>query len=257
MKASGMRREGRKSTPSKRVGTWLLAAGAGVLLALVLFATFSFSGGYAASGMVPRPADRTSSARATHDGEDAADASVDWDYWRGVNPDVIGWLEVPDTGISLPVVKASRNDPTYYLSHDVYGNWNYHGCPYLDADCPAGLDSENAIILGHNLIDRTMFTELERYHDEAFASAHRKLVIYTPNGTRLMEIAGCETVAGSEHIKRTEFADEDDFRSYAEERLSACAVRFPDQQIGNRMVTLCTCSYFFNPENERTLIYAF
>lgn len=40
---------------------------------------------------------------------------VDWDYWKSVNPDVIGWVTVPGTNIDSPIVQAHSDDPEYYL----------------------------------------------------------------------------------------------------------------------------------------------
>lgn len=56
---------------------------------------------------------------------------VDWDYWRSVNPDVIGWVTVPGTNIDSPIVQAHSDDPEYYLHHDVYRKYNVYGCPTL------------------------------------------------------------------------------------------------------------------------------
>lgn len=60
---------------------------------------------------------------------------VDWGYWQGVNPDIIGWVTVPGAGIDYPIVQAHEGDPDHYLRYDVYGGWNYHGVPYLHWKC--------------------------------------------------------------------------------------------------------------------------
>ena len=95
--------------------------------------------------------------------EDATDGfpAVDWEYWQGVNPDVIGWVTVPGTSIDYPVVQAHDDAPTWYLSHDVYGSWNIYGCPYLDADCEAeGFGSRVAYVFAHHMDDGSMFAPL-------------------------------------------------------------------------------------------------
>ena len=95
--------------------------------------------------------------------EDAEDGfpAVDWEYWQDVNPDVIGWVTVPGTPIDYPIVQAHADAPTWYLSHDVYGNWNIYGCPYLDADCEEeGFDSRVAYVFAHHMDDGSMFAPL-------------------------------------------------------------------------------------------------
>lgn len=246
-----MRRRNRKNP-----GRMLVITGTFVLIAVCAVLACSYVLGLTASAMSPQPAIVNTSA---DDGGTANEngTMVDWSYWKDVNPDIVGWLEIPDTNIDLPVVQADKEDPTFYLYHDVYGNWNYHGCPYVDADCPNGLASRNAIILGHNLVDGTMFTELENYHDRGFAEQHRLIVLYTPESTRTLAVAGCETIVGAETVKRAAFIDDQDFESFVEERLSACSVQLGGERPYANLVTLCTCSYFFNPADERTLVYAF
>lgn len=68
-------------------------------------------------------------------GENDGSGGVDWGYWQGVNPDIIGWVTVPGAGIDYPIVQAHEGDPDHYLRYDVYGGWNYHGVPYLHWKC--------------------------------------------------------------------------------------------------------------------------
>ena len=52
------------------------------------------------------------------------------------------------------MVQAHADSPTWYLSHDVYGNWNIYGCPYLDADCEEeGFGSQVAYVFAHHMDD--------------------------------------------------------------------------------------------------------
>ena len=217
---------------------------------------------------------------------------VDWAYWKSVNEDVVAWVEVPGTGVSQPVVQADPADPLYYLSHDVYGSWNPFGCPYVDSGCAGGLDSQNVVIVGHNIsFPPAIFHDLERFRDDVFASTHDRILLHTPDGTRRYRLAGVETVPGCEAVKRVAFSGDADFRAYLHERLLACDVvlqaadevllpqpcyvsvkagsivsphasahassmQSGDGAFGKGMLTLCTCSYFENPVDERTLLYA-
>ena len=40
--------------------------------------------------------------------------SIDWDYLKSVNEDIIGWLEIENTNISYPILKDNN---LYYLKH--------------------------------------------------------------------------------------------------------------------------------------------
>ena len=180
---------------------------------------------------------------------------VDWDYWLAVNPDIVAWIEIPGTAISQPVVQARVDDPTYYLSHDVRREWNLYGCPYVDAGCDLGIDSWSVVISGHNIdAPPAMFHDLVNFHDPEFLAGHRDVVLYTPHDVRRLRVVGAKIVLGQAKEKVTEFATERDFLTWRNEKLSEFNEP-PDENLG-QMLTLCSCSYFFNPRDERTLVFA-
>ena len=84
-----------------------------------------------AASVEPSP---RSGAERTAPSEEAAFPEVDWSYWQEVNPDVVGWVTVPGTGIDHPVVQASAEDPEFYLTHDVYRKRSVYGCPFLSVE---------------------------------------------------------------------------------------------------------------------------
>lgn len=185
---------------------------------------------------------------------------VDWAYWEQVNPDVIGWITVPGTSIDHPIVQAGEDDPTFYLKHDVYGDYNVYGCPYLDAGCAQGglFGSRNAVVYGHHMNDGSMFAPLASFTDIAFAQKHRRVLLQTPEKKEVVMAAGVDVVPGWEALKRTEFDGDADFERYREERLDACDVHLDSAPMSERhMITLCTCSYGVWADDERTLVYAF
>lgn len=92
-----------------------LAVGLGVLASLH---------GRAAS-VSPVPGEQTIEDTPTADGSGFPD--VDWEAWRAINPDVIGWISIPGTPVDYPIVQAPADDPTYYLKHDVYLQAELHG----------------------------------------------------------------------------------------------------------------------------------
>ena len=68
---------------------------------------------------------------------------------KGENEDCIGYLEVPGTTISYPVMQT-RDNPDFYLNHDFNKNYSFYGTPYLSAYCNLK-KSDNLIIYGHNI----------------------------------------------------------------------------------------------------------
>lgn len=184
---------------------------------------------------------------------------VDWAYWKGVNPDVIGWVTVPGTDVDYPIVQAPANDPTYYLSHDVYRDYNIYGCPYLDAECAEdGLfGSKNAVVFGHHMDDGSMFSSFANYSDKGFAQEHVRILVQTPEEKRVCLVQGADVIPGWEALKRTSFNSPSDFETYYAQRIDACPVKLAQSTDGvDQMMTFCTCSYNYWSWNERTLVYA-
>lgn len=194
--------------------------------------------------------------------EDNGFPDVDWDWWRNENSDVVAWVTVPNTPIDYPVVQAPKDDPGYYLKHDVFRQQNMYGCPYLDADnADVGLaESSNVVVLGHNmsLVDGSMFTAFSRYADESFARSNSEILLQTPSGKIRLKVVGARVVEGGEASKRVHFDNRADFEAYCEQQLGACSVK-PEGVVNvskvRRLFTFVTCSYT-RYENERTLVYA-
>lgn len=201
-----------------------------------------------------------SRAEASPDPNDRIDSKspcpVDWDYWLAVNPDIVAWIEIPGTAISQPVAQAPPDDPEFYLTHDVRREWNLYGCPYVDAECASGVDSPSVVISGHNIdTPPAMFHEIAEFHDPEFLADHREVVLYTPHDTKHLSVIGSKTVPGWTAEKPTRFATARDFQVWRNGKLAEFG-RPPEDDFG-QMVTLCSCSYFDNPSDERTLVYAY
>lgn len=99
------------------------------------------------------------------------------DKLRKRNQDVIGYLEIPDTTISYPVMQ-SKDNPDFYLNHDIDKNYSFYGTPYLSAYCDLE-KSDNLIIYGHNINGGKMFGALIQLRDENFYKKHNDILFTT------------------------------------------------------------------------------
>ncbi len=94
------------------------------------------------------------------------------------NEDYIGWIYVPETAISYPVVRADDNDE--YLHADFHKEYNFAGTIFLDANCEEGLDNHHTILYGHNMRIGTMFAGLNRFTDQDYYYEHPIFWFITP-----------------------------------------------------------------------------
>lgn len=182
---------------------------------------------------------------------------VDWDYWKSINKDIIGWITIPGTSINSPILQAPSDDPTYYLKHDVYGNYNPHGAIYLDADCPDGLLSKNAVIMGHhfgNDVTAAPFGTIASYIDKDFAKEHSTIYIQTPEWKKTYGARFAQIINGLERNKRTTFDSEDDYRSWYDSSKANATMVLDDTTEPEQTISLVTCSYNIWVKNERTVL---
>lgn len=182
---------------------------------------------------------------------------VDWEYWKSINPDVIGWVNVPDTPINYPILQAHADDPEFYLHHDVYKECSLYGVPYLDAsnETYGLLDSLNAVVFGHHMNDGTMFAAFANYSDKSFADAHKNIYVQTPDKQVVYEAQCVQIIDGTTLSKRTSFVDPTDYETWYQEQINNSVVTLGSSDIPESLITFCTCSYN-RFSNERTLVLA-
>lgn len=87
-----------------------------------------------------------------------------------VNPDVLGWIRIPETKIDYPLLSAKDNQQYLHTAWD--GSDNYAGSIYLEAQNSRDLSDFHSLIYGHNMANGSMFGNLILYRDQAFRDAH-------------------------------------------------------------------------------------
>lgn len=92
------------------------------------------------------------------------------------NPDCVGWITIPDTGIDYPVM-YTPDDPEHYLRRDFSGVSASHGTPFLDGRNMAEAENQNLILYGHNMMDGSMFKPLISYLDPSFRETHQEIYL--------------------------------------------------------------------------------
>ena len=174
-----------------------------------------------------------------------------------LNNDFIGWLKIDGTGIDYPVMQ-SRNNPNYYLKHNFNKEYSRFGVPYMQEDC--NLQSDNIVIYGHNMKNKSMFNELTQYKDKDFYNAHKYITFETMSESRTYEIiAAFKTVAYSENgFKYYNFVNantEEEYETYIEKcRSLSFYDTGVDTEYSDKLITLSTCDYSQN--NGRFVVVA-
>ena len=132
------------------------------------------------------------------------------------NPDCVGWLTIPDTGIDYPVMHTP-DTPEHYLRRDFYGESASAGTPFLDGRNAAQAEGQNLILYGHNMMDGSMFKPLMNYLEPNFRETHKDIFLEIDGRQYHYEVlAVVETSVKSTLYTFTDLSDpaeESDFRA--------------------------------------------
>lgn len=137
----------------------------------------------------PVPSARTDPGPAdTQPGDPVAEAlgQIDLAALREVNGDVAGWLYLPGTELSYPVLYGDDNQ--YYLTHTWNRRSNSGGSIFLDYRCSPDFENFNTIIYGHRMGNDSMFGVLKYYENLNFWREHPTIYLMDGAGVRAYDI---------------------------------------------------------------------
>lgn len=105
---------------------------------------------------------------------------IDLQALQKVNDQVKGWICIPDTEISYPLVQGTDND--YYLNHTWNFEWSSAGSIFLEHMVNSDLTDFNTLIYGHRMNNGTMFSPLKEYRAAEFWEEHPCVYLSTNYG---------------------------------------------------------------------------
>ena len=147
-----------------------------------------------------------------------APAPVDFSVWKSVNDEIYGWLEIPDTNISYPVVQSATSDE-YYLRRHYDGTSNTYGTIFSQGTYNnTGFTDRVTTLYGHDVWNEDLyFHQLHKFSDDTFFDEHTKVYTYTPEERQTWSILARATV-DDRHIMYSfrDFADESDVADFME-----------------------------------------
>lgn len=118
--------------------------------------------------------------------------NLDMDALKKVNSDVEGWILIPGTKISYPVMQASDNE--FYLSRTWDKTWNWLGSVFIECENESDLSEFNTIIYGHNMRGGSMFGTLKNYKKAKYWQEHPYIYIMHEGGVYRYEIFAAHKV---------------------------------------------------------------
>lgn len=179
------------------------------------------------------------------------------------NSDLYGWIKIDDTIIDYPVMHTSE-DLNYYNHHDWNRNETISGTPFVDGRTIYG-ETENTLVYGHNMKDRTMFGSLREYKEKSFYETHKYIqfdTIYEKEKYEIISVSKGIVYYDVEPPK-DEYLFYDHVELDTKEQFNQYVQNIKDNEyfetgvtaeFGDKLITLCTCDYW--TENARLLVVA-
>ena len=168
-------------------------------------------------------------------------AETDISALRQTNPDVLGWIRIPDSKIDYPLLQGEDND--FYLDNNWQGTRSQMGSVFMEYQSSPDFTDYNTLIYGHNMTNGSMFSGLHKYQYAGYWETHPYVYILTDDGTLRYEVFSTYTAEVGSDTYRIRF-------SGAEEKADflAMALEYSDIDTGivpdpmDRILTLSTCS---------------
>lgn len=118
--------------------------------------------------------------------EDPLMRHIDFQALKEINPDIVGWLYVPQIGVDLPVLQGKDNQG--YLNLDFEGNASPLGSVFTWSHADGKLSDLHVCLFGHNMPSGQMFGKLHAFQDRDFMQKNGKFYLYTSERSKELEV---------------------------------------------------------------------
>lgn len=187
------------------------------------------------------------------------DIPVDFQALWDINHDAYAWITIPDTVIDYPILQSSGNlDENYYLNHTIEYAGGFPGSLYTHTWNSRSFTDRNTIIYGHDMLNGTMFGELDKYRDPDYAEEHKYIYVFLPDKILIYEVFASVTFSDVLIPAEFDFSTNEGLQKYLDELAATrnMSTYFRDDitVTGNsRILTLSTCN---GNDSQRYLVEA-
>lgn len=170
---------------------------------------------------------------------------VDFEGLLQVNKDVVAWIYIEGTNINYPVVQGTDN--RHYVSALIDGTYNDAGSIFMDYRNSRELTDPHTVLYGHNMQNGSMFHDICNYRNQEYYEKHPVGMFVTPEKNYYFEIISGYVASLADPSWQLEYVDEEDLMNWVEDSVARSSfVSQAEPQLGDRIITLSTCSYEFN-----------
>ena len=174
---------------------------------------------------------------------------IDFETLKNINPDIIGWIQIPGTAIDYPICWRS-GDNEYYMTHSAEGEKRAFGAIMLDGANSSAAEEHLVVLYGHHMRNGTMFKDIVRYTDADFLNAHKSISLFFPDRQERYSVIGT-IVCSAKNFEPSQMVEKELlFKEWCRNSWKG----LPEEEIQKKMLALVTCSY--GSRDERTICFA-
>ena len=162
-------------------------------------------------------------------------------------PEALGWLYIPNTAISYPVMQSGDND--FYLSHAYDGSRLQAGSVFLDYRCEGHFLNNINIVYGHNMKNGSMFAGVLNFTNDSYFDSHRYGWLATPETVYRIDFFSCARADWHDSLYDGSMSVAEWVPHICDKSVVSREMTYSDD---DRFISLSTCSYEF--QNARTIL---
>lgn len=167
--------------------------------------------------------------------------NMDFTALREVNDDVLGWIVIPGTVLSYPLLQGSDND--YYLNHTWRGTRSAVGAIFLEYQNSSDLSDFNTIVYGHRMRNGSMFASLKYYESQSYWAQHPCVYITDDRGSYTYEIFAAYEVSTEGETYRLGFSSDTAKQAFLDYCVAQSVIDTGiTPTIYDKILTLSTCT---------------
>jgi len=160
---------------------------------------------------------------------------------KAVNEDTAGWIEIPGTHISYPLMHTE--DDVYYLNHTFRRNVNSAGSIFIETLNAPDFTDLHTIIYGHNMKNGSMFAGLKNYASVAYLLEHPTIYVDLEDGTHAYQIFSCYETSPDSDSYTIGFAPDEQYEAFLQKLKSRSAYDTGvEVAVTDSIISLSTCA---------------
>ncbi|MDY0236888.1 MAG: class B sortase [Gudongella sp.] len=173
--------------------------------------------------------------------------------WLDINPDYQGWLQIENTNIDYPVVRAIDN--YFYLDKDFLKEDSELGAIFMDYRNIGNFNDRHTAIYGHYTWTGKMFGDLHNYKEELFSNENRIIKFNSLFGEKEFEIFSVYVDSAEDYKLKFDFEDDIEYLEYLKSLNELSIHSFESNLDPDKLLlSLATCSY--EVSNGRLIVHA-